>query len=242
MKQYENEVRFSLTSDFIVIRVDGKNFSRLTKKLPKFYQPLEDHFNRTALQVASKIQNCIAFYPQSDECSFLMYANRFYGTEHWFGGNINKINSVTASLFTYYFNNNISDPYLISAFKDGAFFDCRCMDLPDLTESSNYFVWRIKDANRNAISQVGRSMKIPAYKNEDILKYLKENGISYSFPFDVFFYSSKKQLSTYFENIVSKFHFSVIDINRPLFSQIFEILNEIITASIFLNFETGDEI
>jgi len=204
MKLYEEQCSQKITNDFIVVRVDGKAFSHIFRYLNEQHFYSEDvvsAMNQAAFYTALSVQNCVAYYPQSDECSFLLQAKKENNTQHWFNGKVNKINSVTASYFTYYFNkflpetakkseslNDVSNLYV-------PVFDCRCFGLPDdkPEEVLNYFVWRVKDAYRNVLnrfvhfyqpSYLYSSRKITT-KQKEIQKYLEIYGKgNFSFPFN----------------------------------------------------------
>ncbi len=99
------------------------------------------------------------------------------GTDAWFDGNIQKIVSVAAGLATAEFNRlrlvrsmtekeDMSIPYnaeFYTKFKM-ATFDARVFTIPSKTEVGNMIVWRQKDATRNSISSVARSL----YKQKEV--------------------------------------------------------------------------
>jgi tRNA(His) 5'-end guanylyltransferase len=57
-----------------------------------------------ALAICAEMMGCRFAYGQSDEYSFLATDFETYQSEPWFGGNIQKIASVSASIFTAAFN------------------------------------------------------------------------------------------------------------------------------------------
>ena len=72
--------------------------------------------------------------------------SEYFDTQIWFDGNVQKMVSVAASTATMLFNNEFKHPG-----NKYATFDARVFTLPK-DEVSNYFLWRHKDAMRNAIS------------------------------------------------------------------------------------------
>jgi tRNA(His) 5'-end guanylyltransferase len=69
-------------------------------------------------------------------------------TEAWFDGNVQKIASVAASIFTSAFSRELYG-------ETPPAFDARVFTIPDPVEVQNYFIWRQQDATRNAIQMAG---------------------------------------------------------------------------------------
>lgn len=135
---------------YTVIRIDGKAFHTYTRGLDKpFDLKLMDDMSTTAQFLCEEIMGAKYAYAQSDEISILMTDFDRIKTEAWFDGNVQKITSVTASMATAKFNE----------LRPGklAFFDARVFVIPDPVEVANYFVWRQKDATRNAISMAAQA-------------------------------------------------------------------------------------
>jgi tRNA(His) 5'-end guanylyltransferase len=166
---YEDRTRFLLPRrTYTIIRVDGKAFHTYTRGLIQpFDQGLIDDMDATASYLCKNIQGTKFAFVQSDEISILMTDFDAIGTDAWFDGNIQKIVSVAAGLATAEFNRL----RLIRKFKDivatvddmmtnfkFATFDARVFTIPADYEVENYFIWRQKDATRNSISSVARSL------------------------------------------------------------------------------------
>jgi tRNA(His) 5'-end guanylyltransferase len=102
-----------------------------------------------------EVQTCQLAYTQSDEISLLLRDWDNLETQQWFGGNVQKMTSVSASIATAMFNNvygkDIKQP---ESFQDLALFDARVYNLPK-EEVTNYFIWRQQDATRNSIQMLG---------------------------------------------------------------------------------------
>jgi tRNA(His) 5'-end guanylyltransferase len=144
----------------IIIRIDGKAFHTFTKGFDKpFDHQLMDAMHQSALSTARNIQGFKAGYVQSDEASFWFHDKENIDTEPWFGNRQDKINSVTCSLFTAFFNKYIAE-CMAEALRlyhgNLAFFDCRSFVIPT-QEVTNYFVWRAKDWERNSIQMYAGS-------------------------------------------------------------------------------------
>lgn len=154
MKLYESVYAKRLDPDLpIIIRVDGKNFSKYTKQFSKpFDMMLVYTMQHCAEMLAKELQGFTLAYHQSDEISFLVTKNPTSNSEVCFGGKVNKINSLCASYMAGYFNRYISD---YTEIKKLAFFDCRCFNVP-YPDVANYFLHRAKDWKRNSITMLGR--------------------------------------------------------------------------------------
>lgn len=101
--------------------------------------------NAVTSKLMEGIQGSIVGYCQSDEISILLHTWNRFDTQIWFSGNVQKMVSVAASEATAQFNSIFSNR------KSLATFDARVFALPK-EEVGNYFLWRHKDAMRNAIS------------------------------------------------------------------------------------------
>ena len=90
---------------------------------------------------------CRFAYGQSDEYSFLLTDFEREDAALWFDGNVQKIVSVSASLFTAAFNR---------AFEPDkpAAFDSRVMVISQRSEVENYFLWRQLDASANSLNML----------------------------------------------------------------------------------------
>lgn len=177
---YENVNRFYLTRRMpIVIRMDMKAGHTFTKGMKK---PFDDIFVKTMQEtmkyLCENIQGCVLGYTQSDEISLVLVDYAELTTDAWFGNNLQKMCSVSASMATLAFNKaftrNISkqskrlytehlegkDASYIEtleiAMNKGAMFDSRVFTIPK-EEVCNYMLWRQQDATRHSILSVGQA-------------------------------------------------------------------------------------
>lgn len=167
---YENVTRMYLPRrTYTIIRIDGKSFHNYCKKLNKpFDLGFIESMNNTALYLCNNIMGVKFCYVQSDEISLLLTDFDKLETEAWFGGNIQKMVSVSASMATSFFNREMYAKYLVELEdlltaesllpKKDAEFDSRVFTIPSLSEVKNYFIWRQQDCIRNSISSYAQSM------------------------------------------------------------------------------------
>jgi len=151
MKSYENVYRNYLIPRMpVIVRVDGKAFSTFTKSCEKpFDAGFIDAMRDSAFVLAKEIQGFKFGYIQSDEASFVLTDYDTFETQGWFGYNINKMVSVSASIMTANFN------YYFNKYKPSntkmAYFDSRAFNVPR-EDVINAIYWRAKDWERNSIS------------------------------------------------------------------------------------------
>ena len=98
IKSYERVTRHSLCQRTpVIIRVDGRCFSTLTKNCKKpFDSDLMKAMREGALGVAEDMQGFKAAYVQSDEATFLMTDYDDINTQGWFNYNLSKIVSLSS--------------------------------------------------------------------------------------------------------------------------------------------------
>lgn len=151
MKKYERAYDIYMPSRLpVIIRIDGKNFSKWTKKC-KFRKPFDEtlsyQMSHAMKDTVENIEGCMFAFTQSDEASFILRNDQSLETTPWFGNRIQKIISVVSSMFTAHFNK-----YAPSRGFPIAYFDARVFIVPDLTEVINYLIFRQNDAVKNSIS------------------------------------------------------------------------------------------
>ena len=157
MKRYEAVSEHFLPRRIpVIIRVDGRSFSRLTRAL--YGREWSDVFallmSKVALHVMKDMQGCRFAYTQSDEISFLLTDYTTIKSEPWFGYSINKLVSISAGLATSWFCDLGLHEGMSSL--EGETFDSRAFSVPH-DDVCNYFIWRQQDATRNAIQKLAQS-------------------------------------------------------------------------------------
>ena len=127
---------------YIVARIDGRSFTRLTKKTHQFKAPFDKKMRDMMTQTVEHLMSCgfkiVYGYTQSDEISLL-----FSFKENTFHRKERKLNSILAGEASAKFSLLLGDL--------GAF-DCRVIQLPNIELVENYFRWRQEDAKRNALN------------------------------------------------------------------------------------------
>lgn len=155
-REYENATRFHLPRrTYTIIRADGRSFHSFTRGLDRpFDYGLMEAIGETTKALCEQIAGTVLGYCQSDEITLLLTDFSAENTEPWFGGNLQKIVSVSAAIATAQFNRVYQHPKHQSAL---ATFDARAFTIDDPVEVANCLLWRQQDAERNAISMIGQA-------------------------------------------------------------------------------------
>ena len=127
---------------FMVARLDGRNFTRLTKELHDFERPFDIAFRDHMVATVEHLMDCgfrfLYGFTESDEISLL-----FHPEDTTFGRKTRKLNSVLAGEGSAFFSLRLGGV---------GCFDCRISELPSLPLVIDYFRWRSEDAHRNALN------------------------------------------------------------------------------------------
>ena len=142
MRVYETAHDYSvLPNIYMVVRLNGRNFTRLTKEKHQFKAPFDENRDYM-LTTTEHLMTCgfkvIYGYTQSDEISLLLDL-----AEDTFNRKLRKFNSVLASEASAKFSLLLGDM---------GCFDCRISQLPNINLVVDYFRWRQQDAYRNSLS------------------------------------------------------------------------------------------
>ena len=137
-----NDDRCVLPGIYVVARLDGRGFTRLTKEVHSFEAPFDDRFRDIMVATVEHLMDCgfrITYgYTESDEISLL-----FDARERSFGRKTRKIISILSG----------EASGKCSLLLGGvACFDCRISQLPRRADVIDYFRWRQEDAHRNALN------------------------------------------------------------------------------------------
>ncbi len=183
MRKYEQSLdQILLPELYLVARLDGNRFTRLTREICNFEAPFDERFRDMMIETVKALMNygfrVIYGYTESDEISLL-----FHPGETTFGRKVRKYNSLLAGVASAAFSMQLGKQ---------AIFDCRMIPLPTLERVQDYFLWRQEDAHRNSLNShcywmlrkqgktVGEATNMldgqsVAFKNELLFK----NGINF---------------------------------------------------------------
>jgi len=143
MRVYEtSHDRCVLPNMYIVARLDGRSFTRLTKETYKFNAPFDERFRDFMIETVKHLMSCgfnITYgFTESDEISLLFNRN-----DNSFSRKTRKWISILAGEASAKFSTLLNGIGV---------FDCRLSELPNKQLVEDYFRWRNEDAHRNALN------------------------------------------------------------------------------------------
>lgn len=177
IKRYEHVYNQAMTPrSVVIIRVDGKAFHTFTEGCDKpFDQKIINAMVSATIESSSQMMGFKLAYTQSDEATFMLTDFDTLQTQGWFNYEINKIVSITASMFTAYFNKAYGST--------NALFDARAFVVP-VDDWQNVFIWRQKDWERNSIQMLARAnfthQELEGVKTPEIHEMLHKIGINWA--------------------------------------------------------------
>jgi tRNA(His) 5'-end guanylyltransferase len=164
MKRYEMVPRIYLMRRTpVIIRVDGRAFHTFTKQLKHldpsvqvtpFSEIMHEAMVAATLALVEDIQGCVLGYTQSDEITLLLRDWDTHETQAWFDYNLQKIDSLAATIASNAFNFTFCQHKVFTSRHDYVEFDARAYNIPR-EEVTNNFIWRQQDASRNSVQMLG---------------------------------------------------------------------------------------
>lgn len=144
MRRYEcGDDRLIIPEIYLVARIDGRGFTKLTKQECQFEAPFDVRFRDLMVDSVRHLMTSCGFkilygYTESDEISVL-----FHPEDASFQHKARKLISILAG--------ETSAAFSVGLGKIAAF-DCRLCELPNQQLVVDYFRWRNEDAHRNALN------------------------------------------------------------------------------------------
>ena len=184
MRRFEESLdRTMLEGIYIVARLDGHGFTRLTKKEWNLEAPFDIRFRDAMIETTRHLMDCgfrmVYGYTQSDEISVLLHLK-----DDTFGRKDRKLISLLASETSVTFSMYTGH---------AAVFDNRLIPLPSEENVVDYFRWRQEDAHRNSInshcywllrkegtSAAEAQKRLSGITNKEKNEILFERGINYN--------------------------------------------------------------
>lgn len=173
-KAYEACFDYSLPRRLpLVIRVDGRAFHGIKLEKP-FDVDFLDCMLWTAKALCGEVQGAVLAYQQSDEISIVARDDMRPNTDAWAGKRLSKVVSWASAISTAAFNERSEGEY------GRRHFDARAFVLPDLSEVTNYLIWRQQDATRNSVSMAAHAefshKSLHCVNSNGMLDRLREAG------------------------------------------------------------------
>lgn len=171
MRVYEQSLDQVIVPEmFIVVRLDGRSFTKLTKETCKFEAPFDVRFRDMMVNTTKAVMDCgfkvLYGYTGSDEISLL-----FAKDENTFGRRVNKIISVMAGEASSALSLELRRPVA---------FDCKISPYPNIELVADHFLWRQEDVHRNALnSYCYWTLRKEGMSERDATKMLEGQSVSY---------------------------------------------------------------
>jgi len=184
MKSYETtEAQRTLPPDRpVLVRIDGRRFSRFTKGFRKPFDPDLSGAMRETCRLLVEETGARAGYVQSDEISLIL-ERRHEADALPFSGRSQKIASTCASLATALFIRALHRSHPERALGTVPSFDARAWSVPDRTEAANAILWRIHDARKNGISAACRTVARPSemkgLSGPEMIDLMRDRGVEF---------------------------------------------------------------
>lgn len=142
MRKFEQSIDQTLPKDcYMVARLDGKGFTKLTKVNLDLKRPFDEKFRDAMIKTICYIMKSdfdISYaYTESDEISLLFKKNT-----NLYNRKVRKYNSLLAAETSVKFSQLMNTT---------AIFDCRIIPLATIEDVEDYFLWRLEDSHRNSI-------------------------------------------------------------------------------------------
>lgn len=188
MKRYEAaEARRALPPDLpVLVRIDGRRFSKFTRGLRKPFDPDLSGAMRETCRILVEETGARVGYVQSDEIS-LVLERRHEADALPFSGRSQKIVSTCASLATALFIRALHRTRPDRALDGLPSFDARAWSVPDKTEAANAVLWRVQDARKNGISAACRSVARPSemqgLSGPEMIALMRDRGVTFDTDF-----------------------------------------------------------
>lgn len=217
MKEYyENISRNYLVRRMpVIIRIDGKAFHTFTRGMKKpFDNIMVKSMQETMKYLCENIQGCVLGYTQSDEITLVLVDYKTLTTDAWFGYNIQKMASVSASMATMAFNkvfanlanNEIQLHY--SKLEDGEF-----DSLEEEVESSDYQSMLERKIGSNLAMFDSRVFNIPREEVTNNLIWRQQDAVRNSIQSVGQAYFSHKELDKKSQNDIQEMLFQEHGVN-----------------------------
>lgn len=163
--EYEENQNYKILPRIpVIIKIDGRSFSKITKHTQKpFCHKIMALLNETMLALVKQIDGVVFGYQYSDKMLFVLRNDRSQDEDPWFGNHIQQQASVAASMATYHFMRNLwsmDDPPNLEG---DITFHARVFGVPSIKEACNYLIYRQWMCLQNAINEAVYSVLWPRY-------------------------------------------------------------------------------
>lgn len=156
MESYEESFNTKIISRIpIIIKIDGRSFSRVTKNITKPYcHSTMTIMANTMLNLVKQIDGAVFGYQYSDKIILVLKNDRSDNEDPWFGNQIQLMCSVASSMATSFFLTlmwGIENP---PELEGDISFKCHVFGVPSIIEAANYILYHQFCCVNQAITEV----------------------------------------------------------------------------------------
>ena len=175
---YEDSYNQNIISRIpVIIKLDGRNFSRVTKNIQKpFCHKTSALLGGTMLSLAKQIDGVVFGYQYSDKIILVLRNDRSNDEDAWFGNNIQKMASISASMCTYEFMSQVLGMNESPRLEGNINFAAKVFGVPSIKESINYLLFRQFRCVQTAINEAVYHVLWPKY-GEKTFAFLEDKSM-----------------------------------------------------------------
>lgn len=203
-ESYKNSYDYEIMRRLpVIINIDGRNFSKITKNLSKPYSThLSKVMSDSLLYTITEVQGAVFGFTFADEISIIIRNDQNFETEPWLNNKIQQIASSVSSIFTLGFYKLAFALDLESELSGDPVFKSHVWAVPSLSEASNYIIYRQQECYKSALRLLAiheLSKKIGQKKAFDLIQgktveekvelLLKYTGINFHEYYPSYFYN-----------------------------------------------------
>jgi len=166
----------------ICVRLDGRAFHTFSMGLPRPYDPRLAALMVDTTRCLVDETNARVGFTQSDEITMVLLRESEEATPY-FGGRVQKLTSVLASIASVHFNRELPN-YLPEKADRQPVFDARVWNVPSEDEAANVILWRELDAYKNGIAALAlchfSAKALHGLGRADMIQMLEDKGVDLS--------------------------------------------------------------
>jgi tRNA(His) guanylyltransferase len=160
----------------VIVRLDGKNFSKWTSNLTRPYDSRLSNLMIEMARFLAKETNAIVSFTQSDELTLILHEDS-PESSIYFDGRIQKLTSILAAHASVFFNAKLPE-FIPEKAGSNVVFDCRVFEVDSKETAIDALMSRHLDGVRNSINNAGRTYfshtSMMGQNIETVLKRLRE--------------------------------------------------------------------
>jgi tRNA(His) 5'-end guanylyltransferase len=166
----------------IIARMDGKGFSKFTEGMDRPYDKRMQHCMIETTKNLIKESGACMGYTQSDEIT-LVWENLSLNEEMWFGGRVMKLASTLSARASVHFIMAVAK-HMPEYLDRVPSLDARAWSVPNREKAANAFLWREKDATKNAITMAASvfysTHELERVSSKRRIELLHQKGVRFS--------------------------------------------------------------